>query len=1196
MTKTIASATKKIMPASRMHTSPVAKLVSYPELMLTAALCMLTPPANAYLSSQVPAQSLMVQADGAKHKSLNYVPGQIIVKYKDSVTLSVREAVKNRLKFKDITLDHSDSLDKLHEKFSVRKAKPVFRSEAEEEAISGPRSLPALKQLHELKSREAKNNNPAASEFVLSGYLGPDISHVYVLELSPGENIKSAVNAFARDPHVEYAQPNYIAHALFTPNDTYWATSKTWGQSVEDLWGLRYDDTDHAWDINQGAGVTVAVVDTGVDSNHPDIAANVVAGWNIINNTSNTMDDFGHGTHVAGIIAATGNNSTGIIGVAPLAKIMPVKFLDNLGTGTIENAAAALVYAAQHGARVINNSWGCLERCPSNPVVEDAVRTAYSLGAVVVFAAGNFTDDVFYYSPQNMFQVILATATTKDDKPNFFSNYGGDMDVSAPGGGAKIPSFFDPFNPNFRNILSLKAAACNPELFCPAELLVGGIYLRQAGTSMSAGYVSGLAALIVAKNPAYTAEQVRQAIRISSKEIGAPGVDAATGYGRIRPFDALKAATPLASQITQPLSVSVTGVTQIAIRGITGGPGFKDWSLAYGTGTPPAGWKTLIKDARAATPIAQDALLANWNISTLKDGPYTLKLTTRSTNGKTYEDRQPIIIDQTTISTAGAQVLTGGNLFRGNVTLNGTAAPGNFSSYRLQVRNSNGDLLANPVITLTNGGAQKVYGGVLGTWYTSGIPADNYTVELVISLTNGSSIVENSETFIYDPSVHPGWPVNLGYPTQDVQTGFVGFPTLLDHLTAADINQDGKSDLVIGYGSTVRIFDHTGASLPGWPQTIDPANAGYLMQRSPVVADLDGDGLPEIAAANSNGQVFVWRANGALLPGWPRQLGYAAPALAASAIDGSSAVRIILTTPYGLVNVLDVAGNSLPGWPRLLDPGTFGPPAVGDMNRDGTKEIVVSSDSRVYALDYAGNVLPNWPKSLPYTGTSWCIYPALGDTAGNGAINAVVGLRDNVGQNHAIYVFQYDGQTVALMPTASPRVNPPALADLNGDGKTDIVAGNQLVFDGGTLATNFLNAWNGDGTVLNSAWPVRVTDPVSTKFVYNTSFGFGSPTLADIEGIGQVDIIASSDSRLFAVNAFRPDGSHVPGFPKPTVTIGAHETNAVVVGDLDGDGLLEMAWIDANLNLWVWDLPTSASSAQPWRMFRRDPGHTASTN
>jgi subtilisin family serine protease len=1195
MTKKIASATKSIIPASGKYLTSVAKMATYPVLMLTAALCTLIPSANAYLSFQDPEQSLTVQANGAKHKTLHYVPGQIIVKYKDSVTLSVREAVKNRLKFKNITLDHSDSLDKLHEKYSVRKAKPVFRSETEEDSISGPKTLSALKLFHDKKFKEARNKNPAASAIVLSGAQGADISHVYVLDLSPGEKIESAVIAFTHDPHVAYAQPNYIAHAQFAPNDTYWATSKTWGQSVNDLWGLRYDDTDHAWDIAQGAGVTVAVVDTGVDYNHPDIAANVVGGWNFINNTSDTMDDFGHGTHVAGIIAATGNNKKGVIGVAPLARIMPVKFLDQFGTGTFDNAAAALVYAAQQGARVINNSWGCEERCPSNPVIEDAVRTAYSLGAVIVFAAGNASDDVFNYSPQNMSQVILVAATTPDDKPNYFSNYGNDLDISAPGGGAKVPSFFNPYEPNFRNILSLKAAGCNPAILCPAELVVGDNYLRQAGTSMAAGYVSGLAALILAKNPTYTAEQVRQVIRITSKDIGSGGFDAATGYGRIKPNDALKTATPLASLVTQPSSVTITGVTQVAIQGITGGPGFRDWTLAYGTGMPPTGWKILVKESKAASPVNQDALLTNWNISSLPDGPYTLKLTVRSTNGKTYEDRQPFMIHQTTINTAGAQVFTGGSLFRGNVTLNGTAAPGNFSSYRLQVRNSNGDLLTNPNITLTNSGVQKVYGGVLGTWYPSGVPADNYTVELVVTLTNGSSIVESTESFVYDPTVHPGWPVNVGYPTQNVQAEFVGLPPLLDHLTAADINRDGKSELIIGFGNTVRIFDHTGASLPGWPQSVDPTGAGYVTQRSPVVADLDGDSWPEIIAANSNGQVFVWRANGTLMSGWPRQLSYAAPALAASAIDGSSAVRIILTAPYGLVNVLDVAGNSLPGWPKQLDAGTFGAPAVGDMNRDGIKEIIVSSESKLYALDYLGNMLPNWPKPVPFTGSSWNLYPALGDTAGNGTLNAVVGLTDNIGQNNAVYVFQYDGQTVSVMPTPGPHPNPPGLADLNGDGKMDIVVGNQLVYEGGTVPTDYLNAWNGDGSVLGSAWPVRITDTTYVSFVYNTSFGFGSPTLADIEGRGQVDIIASSDSRLFAVDAYRPDGSRVPGFPKPTVTIGAHETNAVAVADLDGDGLLEMAWIDANLNLWVWDLPTSASSAQPWRMFRRDPSHSAST-
>ncbi|MBI3546568.1 MAG: S8 family serine peptidase [Gammaproteobacteria bacterium] len=1169
-----------------------AKSCIQPILILGTVFGVLNSPAFAFLPMQNLQAPPTTQASSVPRISHRYVPGQMIVKYKSSVTLSVREAVKNRVRFKDITLDRSDSLDKLHKKFSVRKAKPIFRSEAEEDAILGPKTLTALKEIHHRQLAQAKNNLSIAAAMTPPAFQNDaDISHVYVLELSPNVKIETAVKDFANDPHVEYAQPNYIVRAQFTPNDPFWATSKTWGQLSRDLWGLSYDNTERAWDISQGAGVTVAVVDSGVDYNHPDIAANLVSGWNFINNTDDTMDDFGHGTHIAGIIAATGNNNIGVIGVAPLARIMPIKFLDQFGSGKFDAAAAAIVYAAEHGANVINNSWECDEQCPNNPVIEDAVRTAYSLGAVIVFSAGNASDDVFYYSPQNMPQVILAAATTPHDKPNFFSNHGGDLDISAPGGGALMPLFFNPYDPNAVNILSLKAAGCNPAIFCPAELIVGGDYVRQAGTSMAAGYVSGLAALILAKNPEYTAEQVRQAIRITGKDIGSIGYDTATGYGRIRPVLALKTATPLAALITQPSSITATGITEIATRGITGGPGFKDWTLAYRKSQSNSDWKILVKDSKTASAIDQDALLTNWKIRSLQDGPYTLKLTVRSTNGHVYEDRQAILIDQTAIQLTGAQIFNGGNLFRSDVTLFGTAAPTNFLNYQLQVRNSSGVLLVNPNITLTQGGAQKIYNGELGTWHTSGAPADNYTIELIVNLKNGSSVVKSTEAFIYDPTVHPGWPVNLSFPS--AQNSSID---LLDHLTVADIDRDGKSELIIGYGNSVRIFDHTGAALHGWPQSIDPADAGYLIQRSPVVADLDGDGSPEIIAANNNGEVFIWRADGMLLPGWPKQLADTTPTLVASALDTGAMVRIILTTPYGLVNVLDIDGNSLPGWPQQLDSGIFGVPAVGDMNHDGTKEILVSNESKLYALDYLGNLLPNWPKQVPFLNSKWSAYPALGDVTGNGALNAVVTLTDSVSLNSAVYVFQYDGQTVAIMPTATPYPNPPGLADINGDGKTDIVVGNQLVFDGGIVPTDYLNAWNGDGTILNSAWPVKILDVTNDSFVYNTGFGFGSPTLVDVEGKGQIDIVASSDTRLFAVNAYRPDGSPVPGFPKPSVTIGAHQSNAIAVADLDGDGLLELAWIDANLNLWVWDLPVSNSPIPTWRMFRHDPGHSAATN
>ncbi|MCB0371363.1 MAG: S8 family serine peptidase, partial [Bdellovibrionales bacterium] len=154
----------------------------------------------------------------------------------------------------------------------------------------------------------------------------------------------------------------------------------------DDLWGLKKINTEDAWDLTQGEGVVVAVVDTGLDLTHADIAENVwtnegeipgngidddqngyiddVHGWDF-GDQDNDVDDFqGHGTHVAGTIAAVGNNSEGIIGVAPKSKIMPVKGFSSYGGGTTSSLAAAIVYAAMNGADVISNSWGCNPQCP----------------------------------------------------------------------------------------------------------------------------------------------------------------------------------------------------------------------------------------------------------------------------------------------------------------------------------------------------------------------------------------------------------------------------------------------------------------------------------------------------------------------------------------------------------------------------------------------------------------------------------------------------------------------------------------------------------------------------------------------------------------------------------------------------------------------------------------------------------------
>jgi serine protease len=321
------------------------------------------------------------------------------------------------------------------------------------------------------------------------------------------------------------------------PNDPYYSSSGSWGQSYDDMWGLKKLQPETAWDITTGANVVVAIVDTGVDNTHPDLAANIwtntdeVAGngvdddgngfiddtwgWNFISDNNAPIDGNGHGTFCAGEIAAIGNNGIGIIGVAPSAKIMPVKAFDDSGSGSSDGAAAGIRYAADNGADVISNSYGCSSPCPSNPLEEDAVKYAHDLGVVVVFAAGNSRDDVTQYSPQNQSNYVITVAgSTELDTRISFSTIGSLIAVAAPAG-----SEDDYSSSNYpgRSILSLRAGTT--DLFEDGQSIVGDKYYRAWGTSMSAPYVAGVAALVLANHPEFTPDDIKQVLQVSADDI-----------------------------------------------------------------------------------------------------------------------------------------------------------------------------------------------------------------------------------------------------------------------------------------------------------------------------------------------------------------------------------------------------------------------------------------------------------------------------------------------------------------------------------------------------------------------------------------------------------------------------------------------------------------------------------------------------
>ncbi|WP_328460510.1 S8 family peptidase [Actinoplanes sp. NBC_00393] len=283
-------------------------------------------------------------------------------------------------------------------------------------------------------------------------------------------------------------------------------------------WDLDTMRVPEAWQRSTGAGVTVAVVDSGVDDTHPDLIGQVLPGYNAITDApGGTTDENGHGTHVAGTIAALTGNGTGVASVAPDARILPVKVLGADNRGWTSDFAEGVVWAADHGAQVINMSLGSTTQTGA---VSTAIDYARSRNVVVVASAGNSRAQG---SPTNYpaadAGVIGVAATDSADIVASYSNAGNYVDVAAPGSG----------------ILST---------------VPQGGYAYYNGTSMAAPHVSAVAALLVASRPGITPDQVESALTSSAVDRGAPGKDVDYGYGRVDAAGALEAVAPTSPPVT----------------------------------------------------------------------------------------------------------------------------------------------------------------------------------------------------------------------------------------------------------------------------------------------------------------------------------------------------------------------------------------------------------------------------------------------------------------------------------------------------------------------------------------------------------------------------------------------------------------------------------------------------------------------
>jgi thermitase len=347
-----------------------------------------------------------------------------------------------------------------------------------------------------------------------------------VLKVPEGK-VPQIVSRLRTSPGVVFAEPNYLRQVtLITPNDAEWTSQ----------YGPARIQAPQAWDVTTGTvSVTIAVIDTGAALTHPDLASKMWTnpgetgsgremngldddgdgyvddwrGWDFVNDDNDPQDDHGHGTHVAGIAAAASNNSLGIAGIAWGARIMPLKILDSSGNGSDSDVAAAMIYAADHGAQVINLSLG--GAAPAS-VMEAAVNYAHSRGATVVAAAGN-TGSIGVLYPAAYPNAIAVAATDANDNRASFSSYGAEVDLAAPG----------------VNVYSTFWSAWS-----------GNTYTTLSGTSMSTPHAAGAAALLASLPQFNSPDKIRMALEESALDLGTVCRDPYYGLGLVQAFDALQ--------------------------------------------------------------------------------------------------------------------------------------------------------------------------------------------------------------------------------------------------------------------------------------------------------------------------------------------------------------------------------------------------------------------------------------------------------------------------------------------------------------------------------------------------------------------------------------------------------------------------------------------------------------------------------